>query len=673
MPRRLRPGDRPGHDEHEGPADRRRRRACWPARRGRCACRFPQPGWVEQDADDALAQRRRGASSACLARRRHPTVAADRRHQPARVGRRLGPRAPAGRSARASSGSAAARAPFCADLRARGLEPLVQQKTGLDDRSAVLGEQDPLAARSHRPTGSARAANGELCVGTVDSWLLWNLTGGAVHACDVTNASRTQLLNLRRAGLGRRAARHLRDPAAALPRDRPSSGVFGDDRAGGRLPGGVPDRQPDRRLARRALRPRGVRAGRGEGHLRHRLVADDACSTRRCSRARGLSTTVAWALPDRASYALEGNITVTGGAVEWLGQLLGLADPAQAVAELAATVRRHAAASTSCRRSPGLGAPHWDADARGLICGLTRGTTAAHVARATLESIAYQVRDVFDAMRADTGAALAGAARRRRREPQRRADAVPGRHPRLPGRPQPLGRSLGAAARPGSPASPPASGASLDDAAAAAARRSIGSSRGWPTPSATRLYDGWREAVARARSHRASRPTERHRGDPAMARIDELRLLAKVARLYHAAGPPADGDHRAAQRPPVHGVAAAEARREGRHRPHHGQRAVRRAPGARGDAAVGLRPPRGHRRGLDRGRGADRPRPRRGGRLLPRDDAAADGGRRDLVVERRAAGDGRGDASDARGRAARRSSRSSEGWAIRAPRRTPRT
>jgi glycerol kinase len=115
----------------------------------------------------------------------------------------------------------------------------------------------------------------------------------------------------------------------------------------------------------------------------------------------GLSTTVAWALPSVTSYALEGNITMTGGAVDWFGQFLGGAHTAATVAELAATLQ-DADGVYVVPAFAGLGAPHWDDRARGMVCGLTRGSTAAHVARATVESIAYQVRDVFDAMRADT-------------------------------------------------------------------------------------------------------------------------------------------------------------------------------------------------------------------------------------------------------------------------------
>jgi glycerol kinase len=116
---------------------------------------------------------------------------------------------------------------------------------------------------------------------------------------------------------------------------------------------------------------------------------------------RGLSTTIAWALPGGPSYALEGNITMTGGAIEWLGQFLGAENGAATVADLADTVTDTGGVYV-VPAFAGLGAPHWDDRARGLICGLSRGTTAAHVARATLESIAYQVRDVFDAMQSDT-------------------------------------------------------------------------------------------------------------------------------------------------------------------------------------------------------------------------------------------------------------------------------
>jgi glycerol kinase len=362
---------------------------------------FPQPGWVEQDAD-AIWRTVVEAAGSCAAAAGHPRLAAigvtNQRESVIAwdrgTGRPVGP---------CVVWQCRRTAPFCADLRARGLGPLVQQKTGL----AI----DPLFSATkmrwlldHTPDGRARASNGELCVGTVDSWLLWNLTGGAVHACDVSNAARTQLLNLDRAAWDDELLGVFGIPAAALPRVGPSSGIFGVTVPVGDLPEGIPVASlvGDSHAAlfgHAAFAPGAVKATYGTGSSLMTLLDAPVLS-----RA-GLSTTVAWGLPDRTWYALEGNITVTGGAVDWLGQVLGLGDPAQAVANLAAAV----SASGGVYVVPafaGLGAPYWDADARGLVCGLTRGTTAAHIARATIESIGYQVRDVFDAMRAETPVAL---------------------------------------------------------------------------------------------------------------------------------------------------------------------------------------------------------------------------------------------------------------------------
>ena len=146
---------------------------------------------------------------------------------------------------------------------------------------------------------------------------------------------------------------------------------------------------------------------------------------------RGLSSTVAWGLKD-ITYALEGNISVTGSAVQWFGQFLGVEAPAQRVAELAQEVIDTAGVYL-VPAFVGLGAPHWNEAARGMICGMTRGTTSAHVARAVIESIAYQVRDVFDAMQEEAGPYPELSAGRRRRDPQRPIDAISGGHPQLCG------------------------------------------------------------------------------------------------------------------------------------------------------------------------------------------------------------------------------------------------
>jgi glycerol kinase len=292
--------------------------------------------------------------------------------------------------------------PFCDALRTRGLQPLVEERTGLTI--------DPLFSASKIrwlldsvPDGHRRAADGELCAGTIDSWLVWNLSGGRVHACDATNASRTQLLNLHSMAWDADLLRVFGIPREILPEVRPSSGFFGETIARGRLRGGVPIASAigDSHAAlfgHAAFRPGRVKATYGTGSSLMTPIE------RPIRSAAGLSTTVAWRLGRETTYGLEGNITVTGGALDWLGQLLG--GPAAAVGDLAGRV----VDSGGVYLVPafaGLGAPYWDADARALLCGVTRGTTAAHVARATLDSIAYQVRDVFDAIRQDTGTASA--------------------------------------------------------------------------------------------------------------------------------------------------------------------------------------------------------------------------------------------------------------------------
>jgi glycerol kinase len=187
-----------------------------------------------------------------------------------------------------------------------------------------------------------------------------------------------------------------------LPDVRPSSGVLGTTVASGRLRSGVPVASAigdshAALFAHAAFSPGSVKATYGTGSSLMTSIGEPFASR------HGLSTTVAWATAGGTTYALEGNITVTGGAVDWLGRLLGLPDPARGVADLARTV----ADPDGVYLVPalaGLGAPYWDAEARGLLCGATRGTTAAHVARATIDAIAYQVRDVFDAMREDGAA-----------------------------------------------------------------------------------------------------------------------------------------------------------------------------------------------------------------------------------------------------------------------------
>jgi glycerol kinase len=357
---------------------------------------FPQPGWVEQD-PAALWRSVEEAVEECLgrARLRPDGVAVTNQRESVlvwerRTGRPLGP-CIVWQCRRSSS--------FCDELRRRGLQATIERKTGLTI--------DPLFSASKIrwllgaiPDGHARAAAGDLCAGTVDSWVLWNLTGGSIHACDASNASRTQLFSLQHGDWDEELLEIFSIPRVLLPEIRPSSGAFATTRGTQALPAGVPVASliGDSHAAlfgHAGFEPGLVKATYGTGSSLMTVTPAPIAS------GHGLSATVAWALADRTSFALEGNITMTGGAVEWFGQFLGAARPAEAVTDLAATVEDTGGVYL-VPAFAGLGAPHWDHRARGVICGLTRGTTPAHVARATLESIAYQVRDVFDAMCADT-------------------------------------------------------------------------------------------------------------------------------------------------------------------------------------------------------------------------------------------------------------------------------
>ena len=355
--------------------------------------RFPQPGWVEQDAgelwasvvaavDECLAQAGGIVPAAIgISNQRESVVVWDRAS-----GAPVGP---------CVVWQCRRSAPFCAGLRRQGRAGMLHERTGLGI--------DPLFSASkarwlleHTPDGFSRAANGDLAIGTVDSWVLWNLTGGAVHACDLTNASRTQLLNLGRLQWDPDLLALFGIPEAALPALHPSSHIFGESAAHAGIPAGIPigSLVGDSHAAlfgHAIFEPGAVKATYGTGSSLMTITDEPVLSE------RDLSATVAWSCAGRTRYALEGNISTTGGAVQWVGEFLRLPEPSRDSAELAATVENSAGVYL-VPAFVGLGAPHWKDDARGILTGLTRGTTAAHAARAAIESIAYQVRDVFDVM-----------------------------------------------------------------------------------------------------------------------------------------------------------------------------------------------------------------------------------------------------------------------------------
>ncbi len=360
---------------------------------------YPRPGWVQQDASelwrtvrecidevleaaDAPTLRAIGISN-----QRESAVAWERAS-----GMPIGP---------VVSWQCRRSVDLCDRLRGAGRADEIAARTGLPlDPGFTAGKWRWLLDQA--PDGIARAAAGEIGLGTVDSWVLWNLSGGAAHATDASNASRTQLMDLATVDWDPWLAEAFGIPITALPEIRPSSAHFGTTVALGALPDGVPIGS----LVGDSHAALFGHAGFDAGSIKATYGTGSSLMmptpTRPTSDA-GLAATVAWGL-DHTVYALEGNINVTGAAVQWLADFVGLAGPAS-VAELA----RRTPSSDGIYLVPafvGLGAPHWDDQARGLISGLTRGSSLAQLARAAIESIAYQVRDVFDAMQGSSDSPL---------------------------------------------------------------------------------------------------------------------------------------------------------------------------------------------------------------------------------------------------------------------------
>jgi len=368
---------------------------------------FPQPGWVEHDPEEIWQTQLRAARAALAAAGATPAdvVAIGITNQ--RETTILWERATGRPVHRAIVWQCRRSAPLCERMRADGLEPLVRERTGLvcdayfsGTKIAWLLDADPAL----RP----RAARGELCFGTVDSWLLWKLTGGRVHATDPSNASRTLCLDIHRLDWDAELTGYLRIPREVFPAIRPSSGIFGETAAVDGVPAGIPvsgiaGDQQAALFGQGAIRPGDAKNTYGTGCF---LLLNTG--PKPVHSERGLLTTIAWSLPApgggpvEVSYALEGAIFVAGAAVQWLRDGLGLLHTA-AESEALATSVPDTGGVYLVPAFVGLGAPYWDMYARGVLVGLTRGTTRAHVVRAALEAIAYQTRDVLDVMAAEAG------------------------------------------------------------------------------------------------------------------------------------------------------------------------------------------------------------------------------------------------------------------------------
>jgi glycerol kinase len=361
---------------------------------------YPRPGWVEHDPRDLWETTRRVALAAVaeanLDRTQLAAVGLTNQRETTLLWERATGRPLAPAIVWQDRRTAAA----CARLKGHGLEPLFRRQTGLVLDPYFSGTK--LAwLLDHVPGARRRAGRGELAFGTVDTWLLWQLTGGVVHATDVSNASRTLLLNLRTGDWDDELLRALRIPREVLPEVRPSSGWFGEVTTIPALRGvpiaGVAGDQQAALFGQACFRPGMAKNTYGTGCF---LLLHTG--TKPVVSKHQLLTTIAWRLgaDQPLEYALEGSVFVGGAVVQWLRDGLGLIARSADVEALAARVP-DSGGVFFVPAFTGLGAPHWDAAARGAIVGLTRGTTAAHVARAAIESIAYQSADLLGAMEAD--------------------------------------------------------------------------------------------------------------------------------------------------------------------------------------------------------------------------------------------------------------------------------
>lgn len=289
----------------------------------------------------------------------------------------------------------------CEQLDAEGRLPIVRERTGLVLDPYFSGTKFEWMLRNRDIP-----VDGDLALGTIDAWLIWNLTGGAVHATDVSNASRTMLCDIRSRTWDPELCEMLHVPIDALPTIVPSSGRIGLTAGATGLPPGIPvsgvaGDQQAALFGQACVSPGMAKNTYGTGSFVLLNIGEDCPPP-----TEGMLTTVAWTLGDGTTqYALEGSIFTTGAAIQWLRDGLGIIDDAAETGPLAGSVDDSGGVYTVPALT-GLGSPWWDPYARGAVLGITRGTTRAHIARSVVESMAYQTRDVIDAMVDASGVAI---------------------------------------------------------------------------------------------------------------------------------------------------------------------------------------------------------------------------------------------------------------------------
>ena len=364
---------------------------------------FPQPGWVEHNAQEiwstmlgtaveAMSQldaKAENIAAIGITNQRETTVVWDRK-----TGEPVG---------RAIVWQCRRTADYCDALKDRGLTETIREKTGLVV-DAYFSATKLHWILENVPGARERAEAGELLFGTVETWLIWKLTGGKVHVTDYSNASRTMLFNIHTLTWDEDILRELQIPASMLPQVMPSSGIYGETDPslfGGAIPiAGAAGDQQAALFGQTCFTAGEAKNTYGTGCFLLMNTGDIPVISK-----NGLVTTIAWGLDGQVTYALEGSVFSAGSAVQWLRDEMRLIDSAADSAYMAAKVID----TNGCYIVPaftGLGAPYWDPYARGTIVGLTRGVNKYHIVRATLESIAYQTADILRAMNADSGITL---------------------------------------------------------------------------------------------------------------------------------------------------------------------------------------------------------------------------------------------------------------------------
>ena len=365
---------------------------------------FPQPGWVEHDGEEIWstqlevaqeAMRNLGVSAADIAaigitNQRETTIVWDKN-----TGEPIH---------RAIVWQCRRTAGYCDTLKDKGLVDAFRAKTGLVIDAYFSGTKLRWLL-DHVPGARERAERGELLFGTVETWLIWKLTRGRVHVTDYSNAARTMMFNINTLEWDEEILAELNIPRAMLPAVKPSSCVYGeaDPRFfGGPIPiGGAAGDQQAAPFCQTCFTPGEAKNTYGTGCFLLMNTGEKPVFS-----SNGLVTTIAWGLDGKVDYALEGSIFVAGASIQWLRDEMRLIDSSPDSEYMARKVED----TNGCYVVPaftGLGAPHWDQYARGTIVGITRGVNKYHIIRATLESMAYQVNDVLQAMEADSGVNLA--------------------------------------------------------------------------------------------------------------------------------------------------------------------------------------------------------------------------------------------------------------------------